>query len=32
MKEDILTMSLMERQRYHVLEMVVSGKIKLKEA
>jgi len=32
MKKDILTMSQKERQRYHLLKMVIGGKITLKEA
>jgi transposase len=32
MKKDVLTMSQKERQRYHLLQMVIDGKITLKEA
>jgi len=32
MRKDIIAMSQKERQRYHLLEMAVGGKITLKEA
>ena len=31
MREDIIAMSQKERQRYHLLKMVIGGKITLKE-
>ena len=31
MKKDIIAMSQKERQRYHLLKMVIGGKITLKE-
>ncbi len=32
MEKDIIAMSQKERQRYHLLEMVIGGKITLKDA